>query len=620
MMPRMFNFTSLDTKRELTPDSSKDEASNMPAPPTSSDHNLIEGPNSSHEYCPIPPAPKDFEDQAIIQRPQSFDLAGSWTWEIASAVFSIICLVLLAIFLQQVDGEQYDSWRYNLSPNTVASAIVTIAKAALLISVSSCISQIKWSQGEKAKRSPLYHIQALDQASRGTWGSLEILWRWRLKPGLATAGALLTVLSMAIDPLAQQLLNYPSIRTKVPDATAYAQSAHAYSTQGQTHLPKTLAEYVEDSNMMMAAMNGLANKNTTLEPVCSTGDCEYSDFNSLGICSHCEDVTKQSLQVCNMTKISEIEVIGTPFDNSLPLNCSYTSPTGHKIIPSFFTLDKGNKTTQTLYRVPWTSLATFSASNWQNMSFFSAKYEHPTIFYTIKNTTAREPKPQLTECSIHWCEKQYTNNFYKSNGHRALEVVKSQILTTPSIDSGKLMPLKGGTLFSPGANYTVDGPSGRNIGLLLQSIFSSDLLQTGQVSLSASTLLYKSNNLTESVAQMATAMTDAVRSTSESGSFHVHGEAFQTNTIIHVRWGWIALPIASVILSIILLLATAISERKSGTVLWKASVLPLLLGGVETRPEHDLATLPPHVDHIVETTKSMTVVTKQNHPFLLVED
>ncbi|OKO98510.1 hypothetical protein PENSUB_9186 [Penicillium subrubescens] len=102
---------------------------------------------------------------------------------------------------------------------------------------------------------------------------------------------------------------------------------------------------------------------------------------------------------------------------------------------------------------------------------------------------------------------------------------------------------------------------------------------------------------------MTTAMTDVVRSIAGSETFNVHGDAYMMSVIIHVRWGLLALPVASVTMAILLHLARAILNSKYQTILWKASALPLLLGEIQTRPEHDLAALPRHIDQIVDMTK-----------------
>jgi hypothetical protein len=555
---------------------------------------------------------------------------GSWTWEIAGAGLSVICLVLLVVFLKYADGAEYDTWQYRLSPNTIASAIVTVAKASLLLIVSSSLSQLKWNPPNE--KTLLYHFQVLDQASRGPWGSLEVLWRWKLKPGLITAGAFLTVFSVAIDPLAQQLLNYPVIRRKTPssDGLAYAQSTHSYSAQGLTGLTPDLAQYEMEPSMLEAIVSGLGGKSAGLEPVCPTGDCEYPVFVSLGICSSCEDVTAKSTQICNMTTIEAIYHtfnLVHSFDKSLPLNCSYTTPNNNTIEPPIFTGQfSATRLEAMLFRQPWTSTVTASSLlKSQIVSFLSARYEQPGLLYTTQNTTTWEQRPVLTECSLSWCEKQYSNNYYNSNGHRTLVVTRSQVLNDPTLSHDGndwiFSSPNESTLFLQASNYTVNSFTAQVTSTRLEQLFNSILETIGiqsTSSINTALILYNSKNLTETMAQMDSSMTDAIRSNPGAKNSNVDGDAYKSSTVIHVRWGWIALPIAYVMMAILILLATAISSRKS--IIWKASMLPFLLGHIQTRPEHDLTRSPPDVDQIVEMTRSMEILTAKDHPLLLVEE
>lgn len=127
-----------------------------------------------------------------------FNFAESWWWEIGSAALSVAALVLLMLFLTYLQGTAYASWAYRISPNAIISIMVTVGKAAMLVSVTNCLSQLKWNQYRV--RRPLYNLQAFDQASRGIFGSLEML--WSVTPSIATAGAIIVILSIAIDPFA----------------------------------------------------------------------------------------------------------------------------------------------------------------------------------------------------------------------------------------------------------------------------------------------------------------------------------------------------------------------------------------------------------------------------------
>lgn len=177
--------------------------------------NTTDSPSESGEAF-IPEYP-----QVKIKTPRHHDWAGSWTWEIGGAILSAVGIALLIIFLHFVDGMTYTRWQYSISPNAVVSVISAFAKACMLIPVSSCLGQLKWNQSRRKIAKPLYHFQVLDDASRGPWGSLSVFWKTRSL--LAIVGAALTILSVTLDPFAQQVLSFPSRNAEMHNVTAYIQ-------------------------------------------------------------------------------------------------------------------------------------------------------------------------------------------------------------------------------------------------------------------------------------------------------------------------------------------------------------------------------------------------------------
>lgn len=163
------------------------------------------------------PESRSSKEQAIVRthydppkRSGSFHW-GDWRWEVASAVFSLLCVVAITIILKVYQERPLSDWHFvhNITLNTVVALLSTLSRTALIVSVASCLSQLKWIHLVRSPR-PLREMQIFDDASRGPWGSLELVWRLHLKTKLATWGSLITILSLAMGPLSQQLLSYPS--------------------------------------------------------------------------------------------------------------------------------------------------------------------------------------------------------------------------------------------------------------------------------------------------------------------------------------------------------------------------------------------------------------------------
>lgn len=82
--------------------------------------------------------------------------AGSWREEILSAFFSIACTAAMIIVLIKFDGKVLSSWAWYISPNAVISILSTGSKAAMILPVAECISQLKWIYLDRHEQNPSY--------------------------------------------------------------------------------------------------------------------------------------------------------------------------------------------------------------------------------------------------------------------------------------------------------------------------------------------------------------------------------------------------------------------------------------------------------------------------------
>ncbi|CAG8233233.1 unnamed protein product [Penicillium salamii] len=597
-------------------------------------------------------ATNSINDASLPQkRKTGCDLPGSWVWEVGAGIHSAICVSCLVGFLAYVDGKTYDGWQYGVSPNAIVATITAIAKGASLVAVSSCLSQLKWNRYQVP--TPLFDLQAMDQASRGPWGSLNAL--WTVTPGLATVGALLMVSSVALGPFTQQILTFPSRSSVASNETASVSTTreylpdHSYYTSSGPH----------DPLMEENVLSGISAAYTPVEPHCSTGDCGYPDFITLGVCSKCEDITHSSAENCSaLSKTwSGWEDRGFLGDDNIPenipLNCTYTTPNGVKIVPgivhwNFPKSYKDNQTYMNFYRATWTSVATEGSGETENdglsddsksytppvkflnvtnpiVQFSSAKYLNGQVTYTTENLTAPAERPILRECALYYCEQQYTQNSVSVN-HRLLQPSKThplQYVDPPtSWDFSKISPLgppNGTKSISENSTYGIARYAEWSLrGALIKWLNTTNV---GSVQASwlgpksrdipgfpASSILFDRGGLNKTFSNIARSITDTLRANSQATE--VRGQAFRGETYIHVRWKWVIPPIVNVVVSIGFLTATAILCRRSSVVLWKSSVLPFLLSRVDTHPEHDLV-FRGRVDEVEQVSKMIKVSMKE---------
>ena len=98
-----------------------------------------------------------------------------WLWELLCWTLASGCLCTIAGILAVWDQRPLDEWHHSLTLNSILAILSAISKSALLVPVSSGISQLKWSR--LSDRRSLIDLQRFDEASRGPLGSIWLIWR-----------------------------------------------------------------------------------------------------------------------------------------------------------------------------------------------------------------------------------------------------------------------------------------------------------------------------------------------------------------------------------------------------------------------------------------------------------
>ena len=101
-----------------------------------------------------------------------------WALELGSMVLGTISIVVVAILLLGVDGDEMPQWQLGITVDTVLSLLAGFSKSCLLMPTAEALGQIKWtSSTTKVKRA--IDVERIDKATRGTWGSLVLIIRAR---------------------------------------------------------------------------------------------------------------------------------------------------------------------------------------------------------------------------------------------------------------------------------------------------------------------------------------------------------------------------------------------------------------------------------------------------------
>lgn len=181
------------------------------------------------------------------------NMRSAWLPEISGIVASTLLLIALSAILAVYDNKAVFEWK-GVTLNAVVSVISTASKASLLYSISQLISQWKWIIFTRTKR-PLMDFERVDSASRGPMGSLELMWKCNSmyvavtdfmrqnttafadrNSGWLRLGALIVLLSIATDPLTQQLIQYKQQVVYTQDMNTRVNRAGRFSKGSEVYL------------------------------------------------------------------------------------------------------------------------------------------------------------------------------------------------------------------------------------------------------------------------------------------------------------------------------------------------------------------------------------------------
>ena len=233
---------------------------------------------------------------------------------ISSLIASFVLLGALIGLLSAFDGKPiFDSRLITL--NTLIAILSTAYKACTLHALGFVIAQSKWVVFADGRRR-LLDFDRIGAAAEGPLGSLLLLFNSKVRNiGMIRTSALLIVLAVAMDPFAQQLLQYQqttmfindsSNRTAILRANRYSKGTeirvslasirfvegNSTSLYGGGNIPITADA---DFSMLSALAYGLVQSTTAVSQQadfdCPSGSCLYPPFTSLSVCAACADLT-----------------------------------------------------------------------------------------------------------------------------------------------------------------------------------------------------------------------------------------------------------------------------------------------------------------------------------------
>ncbi|KAF6829660.1 hypothetical protein CMUS01_08078 [Colletotrichum musicola] len=231
-----------------------------------------------------------------------------WWLEMVCILVSLVAFVAIVLVLDHFDNQALPNWPFKATLNTFIALLTTVAKGAFMFPVSMAISQTKWTWFLQDR--PLYDFHAIDQASRGFWGSLVLMSRVRLRH-FVVLGALLMVVNVVTTPLTQLAISYPA-----RDEVAVGEDASTRVISAIDLDPGPLGILVRRA----LQIGSVPETGSFLAPIpphrglsasCATGNCTFDPYQSLGVCVKTANITSQlNVRELDAARPEDFELFG----------------------------------------------------------------------------------------------------------------------------------------------------------------------------------------------------------------------------------------------------------------------------------------------------------------------
>lgn len=467
--------------------------------------------------------------------------------------------------------------------------------------------------------------------------NFRLIWTERTST-LTSIGALIVILSLPLDIFFQQLVTYPQgfllasdMTGKIPQALEYNTINGLFSSNGSARLNPSF----EMATQVEPFFHGTGSI-PRIDGDCSTNNCTWPSYDSLSVCSKCEDLSADLQWDCATAPADWLSTVDIS-NKSYPLvtACGYWFKHGNSsVLMSGFVRSTNGSMGEAL------STRIFGLSDPNPAS------RQPIFGGTIRLTDIRNPivdflvagtpndvrgvyantTPTLTECALHWCVNTIQSSNY--SGSYSENITNSVQLEVSNKDwpwyaftdeTGLAhnryqanfslnLPSRGSPSTSENT-FVVGNVTMATTILSLDEIVPAYVTAPDDMPDSVSSLKWLNaggyygsqppqliplaladnpwlppKNVSKHVERLAAAMSVVVRNTQASGKELQHAKAvvWKQYTLVNIRWAWISLPVVVLALSVFFMIGTVvISTRERDQVgIWKTSVIAVLFNGL----------------------------------------
>ncbi|PSN72495.1 hypothetical protein BS50DRAFT_569977 [Corynespora cassiicola Philippines] len=497
-----------------------------------------------------------------------------------------------------------------------------------------------WLRTRKGARASegrsLSDYEVYEWASRGVVGSTQLIWISGIR-SIASLGALIVIFSVAIGPFTQQILGttFRSVQSDTPGQSLILPRAERYDGFVESAITSTHYTYgrIIQPDMYAAIMSGIFSEKTEdLTAVCPSGNCTWPIQSSLGVCGECAAFSPEikynasindsgwrmaylqpegsEIWATNTTDSFVVRVIG--------------SNTGAHFIPSFGIEHYIKPTHFNDSHIPYLTIfqtITIPALEWDNatssMKIPPSTGEECALWFCAQAYSTRVDSGVQSQTTVStWSE--YVKNYnpqFPSNGtiidNPSTDLGEQEYgrpenwymipdASTFNLESGKetyfsiaedsILAIGGdlNEIFVGSFNTTrmygsISQPYTSNVMMAMHYFNTSTVVQnlakamTNRVRTSAPTTRLNTTPAANGTINGTTVpLSEAAESQDGELADRYAGAAFTTEPFFQVRWAWMALPLALVLLSPIFVVWTVVASWRTGTPILGSGLLVLL--------------------------------------------
>lgn len=447
---------------------------------------------------------------------------------------------------------------------------------------------------------PLLHLSHLYGASRGPYGCIKLFGMRKYYGLLPSVGALLMIVTLAVNPSMQQLIRYRF--RDIEQGIAFLPVTYDYGSTGVGGF------FAANITMKAAAYSGFSSPIKTdfnVMSSCPSGNCTWPHFQSLGVCGSCEDLTPQIERVpIGPEYISG----GGPSNFRLPNGFSMTTKTTLKDEHSPLTY-MNISTIASMYSNLYSTIDDFTLNNISIA--FSDRGSLLIDFFALRLRGLSNSGDNVTfakECVLQYCVKNITavqrngelletvSDTWTNNSEAARKFYKGYLQSDPNawIPLYYLQPPGQERVFQIGhapqtqmttwLDHQLVGTASR------QPPVAGEFFTTDPIQGIDQAFDQDESGLEALVSNVADAMAAVLRASSGESA---PGVVLVSEPYIHIDWVWIMFPLLLYVLAVCFVATVALQGRSNATRchVWKNSIVAALCHGLEKELSGKLAGL-----------------------------